>query len=226
MRESAQFLVPFLSPHGIKRLTQDDSFTLNQFNLVMPFDEVGHDVVQIHGYPYNEAMAEALPGLLQPEALSAVRSAVLKRTTVGLGYLPSWWSPGFDVLLAPPTSEGQLAGMTLSPTASTEELTKPMLRAVVRRLVMAAPYLGVMPAVTQVALSAPTKSYHFGGSFPHARAPKDGLESDVLGRVQPWRSIHLVDASVFPTVPATTFTLSIMANAHRIARSVAEGVSA
>ena len=29
--------------------------------------------------------------------------------------------------------------------------------------------------------------------------------------------IHLVDASVFPTVPATTFTLTIMANAHRIA---------
>jgi choline dehydrogenase-like flavoprotein len=53
--------------------------------------------------------------------------------------------------------------------------------------------------------------------------PQDGVESDVLGRVAPWRSIHLVDASVFPTVPATTFTLSIMANAHRIARSVIEG---
>jgi choline dehydrogenase-like flavoprotein len=82
-----------------------------------------------------------------------------------------------------------------------------------------------MPAIPQVTLSAPTKSYHFGGSFPHARVPKDGLETDVLGRVEPWRSIHLVDASVFPTVPATTFTLTIMANAHRIARTVAEGAS-
>jgi choline dehydrogenase-like flavoprotein len=32
-----------------------------------------------------------------------------------------------------------------------------------------------------------------------------------------WDHIHLVDASVFPDVPATTFTLTIMANAHRIA---------
>ncbi len=34
------------------------------------------------------------------------------------------------------------------------------------------------------------------------------------------RTFHLVDASVFPTVSATTFTLTIMANAHRIARQV------
>jgi choline dehydrogenase-like flavoprotein len=32
--------------------------------------------------------------------------------------------------------------------------------------------------------------------------------------------VHLVDASVFPAVAATTFTLTIMANAHRIATEV------
>ena len=221
--ESAQFLVPFLSARGITSLTQDDTFTLNQFNIIAPFDERGHDVVQIHGYPYNDAIADALPQILQPEALRGVRQAVLKRATVGLGYLPSWWSPGFDVRFAPPESEDQLPAMTLTPSSESQELAKSKLRAVVQRLVMVAPYLGVTPVVTQISLSAPTKSYHFGSSFPHALDPQDGVESDVLGRVAPWRSIHLVDASVFPTVPATTFTLSIMANAHRIARSVIEG---
>ena len=43
------------------------------------------------------------------------------------------------------------------------------------------------------------------------------LGTDRLGRLRRWTNIHLVDASVFPTVPATTFTLTIMANAHRIA---------
>jgi choline dehydrogenase-like flavoprotein len=38
-----------------------------------------------------------------------------------------------------------------------------------------------------------------------------------LGRVGSWQRIHLVDASVFPNVPAMTFGLTIMANAHRIA---------
>ena len=32
-----------------------------------------------------------------------------------------------------------------------------------------------------------------------------------------WNRIHLVDGAVFPSVPATTFTLTVMANAHRIA---------
>jgi len=222
MSESAQFLMPLLSIRGMKKLTQDDSFTLNQFNIVLPFDEAGHDLVQIHGYPYNEAMDDALPSLLKNPALKAVGSALLKRLTVGLGYLPSWWSPGFDVTLERPASEGDLAPMTLTPSSSVGADSRRRLRAVVKRLVKAAPYLGVMPVLPQVALSAPTKSYHFGGSFPHSRSPKEGLESDVLGRVHPWRDIHLVDASVFPTVPATTFTLSIMANAHRIARSVME----
>jgi choline dehydrogenase-like flavoprotein len=53
--------------------------------------------------------------------------------------------------------------------------------------------------------------------------PSGEFSSDILGRVGPWRNVHLVDASVFPTVAATTFTLTIMANAHRIATEVARG---
>jgi ferredoxin len=222
MKESSQFMVPFASLHGSRNLTQDGSFTLNQFNMVLPFDEVGRDLVQIHGYPYNDAMDDALPGPLKLQALRGVRTVLLKRLTVGLGYLPSWWSPGFDVAVTRQASEGELAGMNLMPSTSKDVPTKSMLRAVVKRLVKSAPYLGLIPVVPQIALSAPTKSYHFGGSYPHSSAPHEGLESDVLGRVAPWKSIHLVDASVFPTVAATTFTLSIMANAHRIARSVVE----
>jgi hypothetical protein len=67
-------------------------------------------------------------------------------------------------------------------------------------------------------LAAGGKSYHFGGSFPHT---KNGISAmfgtDRLGRVRSWQRIHVVDASVFPNIPAMTFTLTIMANAHRIA---------
>jgi hypothetical protein len=34
--------------------------------------------------------------------------------------------------------------------------------------------------------------------------------------VAPWTRIHLADGSVLPTVAATTFTLTVMANSHRI----------
>ena len=43
------------------------------------------------------------------------------------------------------------------------------------------------------------------------------LECDLLGRPQGLERIHLVDSSTFPSIPSTTITFTIMANAHRIA---------
>jgi choline dehydrogenase-like flavoprotein len=37
--------------------------------------------------------------------------------------------------------------------------------------------------------------------------------------------VHVVDASVLPSVPATTITYTIMANAHRIGWNAAGGVA-
>jgi choline dehydrogenase-like flavoprotein len=59
-------------------------------------------------------------------------------------------------------------------------------------------------------------SFHCGGTMPMRDAPR-GLESDVLGRPAGFSRVHIVDASVLPTIPATTITFSVMANAHRIA---------
>jgi hypothetical protein len=92
-----------------------------------------------------------------------------------------------------------------------------MLRSVVARLAGSAPRLDLYPVLPMMRLAAGGKSYHVGGSFPHSAARSQGLTSDRLGRVTPWQRVHLIDASVFPTIPAMTFTLTIMANAHRIA---------
>ena len=41
-------------------------------------------------------------------------------------------------------------------------------------------------------------------------------DSDLLGRPLGASRIHVVDASVLPSIPATTITFGVMANAHRI----------
>jgi choline dehydrogenase-like flavoprotein len=222
LQESAQFLMPLASIRGSKNLSQDDSFTLNQFNIVMPFDEAGRDLVQIHGYPYNKSMDDALPAVLRTPLTRLLGATVLKHLTVGLGYLPSWWSPGFDMTIERPSPSEHLAQVVISPDSNGVDVAAAKLRAINARLLRVAPYLGVVPVVPMVSLSAPGKSYHYGGSFPHSNEPKESRETDLQGRIHPWRNVHLVDASVFPTVSATTFTLTIMANAHRIARGVAE----
>lgn len=221
-QESAQFLMPLASLRATTSLSQENSFTLNQFNVVMPFDEAGRDLVQIHGYPYNKSMDDALPALLRTPLLRSLGRTALKHLTVGLGYLPSWWSPGFEVTIERPLPGEHLAQVVVTPDANDGDVARKKLRAVTARLFRVAPYLGVVPVAPMIALSPPGKSYHYGGSFPHAKDPLPGRETDSQGRLHPWRNVHLVDASVFPTVSATTFTLTIMANAHRIARGVVE----
>jgi choline dehydrogenase-like flavoprotein len=56
------------------------------------------------------------------------------------------------------------------------------------------------------------------------RDKPSGLESDVLGRPAGLQRVFVVDASVLPSIPATTITLPVMANAHRIASHSADAV--
>jgi choline dehydrogenase-like flavoprotein len=65
-------------------------------------------------------------------------------------------------------------------------------------------------------ISDPGRGFHHGGSFPMSAKP-GAFETDTLGRPFGWKNIHVVDATVLPSVPATTITYPVMANAHRIA---------
>ena len=93
LQESVQFLVPFVSRRTTGDPRRQRDFTLNQFNLLLKYDDEAYTTSQVHCYPYNPAMAQALPGWLPP----SWAGAVLGRVTAGLGYLPSWRSPQMRV---------------------------------------------------------------------------------------------------------------------------------
>lgn len=79
--------------------------------------------------------------------------------------------------------------------------------------------LGGLPVVPAMQFAEPGRSYHSGGTFPMRRSP-GRLETDVLGQLPGLPGVHFVDASVLPSIPATTITLTVMANAHRIGEKV------
>jgi choline dehydrogenase-like flavoprotein len=66
--------------------------------------------------------------------------------------------------------------------------------------------------------------FHAGSSFPMALNP-GRLQSDVSGRPAGLSRIHVVDSSVLPNIASSTITLSVMANAHRIASDYAKSIS-
>lgn len=215
LAESVQFMMPFLSVRPDPHLTQDGEFTLNQFNLFVTFDSDGKDAALVHCYPYNDIMWHSLPAALTTGPLSSLTKMGLRRLTVGLGYLPSWASPAVELRIGRATEDGALPPVHVA--SRDNEATKPMLKNVIRQLRRTGRALDLHPIPGQTRLATAAKSYHYGGAFAMGEKRDGDFSSDLLGRVGSWRNVHLVDGSVFPTVPATTFTLTVMANAHRIA---------
>lgn len=216
MVESQQFILPMLSRKASVDPRQEPDFTLNQFNMLLSPGGDSADIAQLHYYTFNPAFIASLPTFLRGDRLSNAQGHLLRRLSVALGYLPSWRSPRLRVRVRKSTTNWGLPDMHISRDSAPEGHGQ-MLRSVIGRLSTVAPRLDLYPVLPMMRLAAGGKSYHVGGSFPHSTARSDGLTSDRLGRVSPWQRVHLIDASVFPTVPAMTFTLTIMANAHRIA---------
>lgn len=65
-------------------------------------------------------------------------------------------------------------------------------------------------------------AYHVGGTLPMKAQPSGILDTDDLGRISAWKYIHIVDTSVFPSLPGTTIGLLTMANAYRIVAKIYE----
>jgi choline dehydrogenase-like flavoprotein len=219
--ESVQFALPFLSRRSAGDPRAESTFTLNQFNLLVEFDDSAFHTSQVHCYPYNPSVLAALPVALQLPSLSGLTGAILGRLTIGLGYLPSWASPPVRITVDHRGSE-ELPHLTIGD----EQLpSRPlMLTEVLRRLRRAGRALDLFPVEPAMRLSATAKSYHFGGSLAHrAPGPTEGVGTDSLGRPGGWQRIHVVDGSVLPSVPSTTFTFTVMANAHRIATEAVSG---
>jgi ferredoxin len=215
--ESVQFFLPSLSVKRTPDPRAINSFTLNQFNMIISLDDAGRDVAQVHFYSTDPEYLHAMPAPLRMRIARPAATEVLRHATIGLGYLPSWASPRLRVVAREPQGSQLLPGLEIG-AEEPEAGRIPMLREVLRRITRAGPYLDLLPIKMMYFVSAAGKSYHFGGSFSHAKAVQgDFLNTDRVGRLKQWKHIHMVDGSVFPGVPAATFTLTVMANAHRIA---------
>ena len=224
MLESRQFILPLLSAHATEDPRQKRDFTLNQFNMIVAPDGSEIDISTLHFYTFNPAFIDGLPSVLRARSAEWIQVQLLRRLTVAFGYLPSWNSPRLRIHVGSPSKHLSLPDIHISSEGAPPGHNQ-MLRAVMLRLLQAARLLDLYPVIPMLRLSPGGKSYHWGGSFPHVNNKSSIYSSDRLGRVGSWERIHLVDASVFPSVPAMTFGLTVMANAHRIASESMELIS-
>jgi choline dehydrogenase-like flavoprotein len=61
-------------------------------------------------------------------------------------------------------------------------------------------------------------SYHQGCTMPMKLLPSNDMDTDTLGRPKKFKNLHIIDSSIFPSLPATTIGTLAMVNAFRIAK--------
>ncbi len=183
--------------------------TLPQIFVEIDNPNVSQHLVHAQLYTWNEYFARDLIenygyGL---KVANPVLRAIAARLIVAQVFLHSDHSAQIELRLA---SNGKLEP-TLKENAATQKTLNSATKSLSR--VMGRAGLNTLGFATR--LGQVGSSFHVGGTVPMAKLPHAG-QSDKLGRPHGLSRVHLVDASVFPTIPATTITFSAMANAHRI----------
>lgn len=208
------FMLPMLTLRAAPVSVATQGNTLAQVFVELEDPRISEHLVHMQIYGYNDIMLSALARRLPlgPARLERLLRSVLGRLVVIQGFLHSADSPGLTVACA--GVGARVVGEDITTGAA-------LVRRLVRRLAAAGRLLGMTPLPGLLHVEHPGKSNHLGGSLPMRREPRE-LETDVLGRTPGWDRVHVVDASVFPSFPATTVTISVMANAHRIAAASAK----
>mgnify|MGYP006274968011 CR=1 FL=1 len=213
--DSQYFLTPFLRMRGSRGVLDEELHTLSQLALEILDPALCDRSVHVLFYTYNDMYMRALTGMLGP--LAGVAKPLLKvflgRLLIMQGYLHSDYSGQVRVQLST-TPQGR---EQLLLTSVENERTKTMVRAIHRRMRGMARTFRGLPIEPMCHIGGVGKSYHLGGSMPMSRAPQ-GLGTDILGRPIDLKSVHIIDSSIFPSIPATNVTFTAMANAYRIGK--------
>lgn len=210
LKESAHFFTPHLSSWGVRGTGKSPLHTLVQAFVEIDAPEISPYLVHSQLYGWNDFYARELRANYGRgiAALNPVFEAVARRLIVAQTFLHSDHCPE---LALSPAADGRLK-VRLVPKDGFEK-TVDGARRYLGKALRKAGLFAITPAGRT---GSPGSSFHVGGSLPMRAEPAPG-ETDTLGRPAGWRNLHIVDASVMPSIPASTITLSVMANAHRIA---------
>ena len=214
LHDSQYFAIPMVTFRSTPVSVATQGNTLAQVFVELQDARISRHTIHMQIYGYNDIVRSALARRLAvgEAGLERALQPLLGRMVVIQGFMHSADSPGLELVC-------DAGGVRVR--GDEKSAGGARVRRLTRRLAAHARLLGMAPVPGIAHVGVPGKSNHLGGSLPMRREPS-ALESDTLGRVPGWERVHVVDAAVFPSIPATTVTLSVMANAHRIAVAAAK----
>jgi choline dehydrogenase-like flavoprotein len=220
LKDSQYFLLPLLLFRKVRGATREQLYALSQAFIEIADPTGGGPTAHVQIYSNSDLVSQAVAQSFGPlqRPLGLLVRDLNERMLVAQGYLHSQHSSRIAVRLRKDPATGK---ERLELRAELNPAAKAQVRKLVFKLCKQTRLTGALPLPVMLKIAEPGRSFHSGGSFPMNAAPR-GLQTDLLGRVPGWQRIHAVDATVFPSIPATTITLSAMANAHRIGWEAAQ----
>lgn len=207
------FVLPVASLRGIPRDWPDCN---TQPEIFLEFRNPGQHWVHAQVSLENELVVQKLGAHLPPRGLlSRLKRVAARRLFFLLVNYHSDHSGTYELQLRRPAPGDGTSDAYLH---TRQKSAPPQLRTLLSSMGLLGRNLlrlGCLPLLPLARLNS--GSYHVGCTLPMKANPQAWNETDELGRLAAWKRVHVVDTSVFPSLPGTTIGLLTMGNAYRIA---------
>ena len=208
--DSQYFLLPLLRARGAGDVSQENLHTLAQLFLEIYDPSTSPHTIHCQLYTYNDLFRAPIEQTLGPLRPLFPMEPFLGRLLLIQGYLHSDHSASMQAVLSR-TASGDVLRVRGAPSPE----TRATLKRLIAKMFGLSRATGSVPLPPLLKMGAPGRGFHSGGTFPMSAQPTSA-QTDIYGRPAGFRRIHAVDSTVFPSIAATTITLTAMANAYRI----------
>jgi hypothetical protein len=182
---------------------------------------LGGERIHVQIYGYNPFVGDLISARLRDLVPRGLLQPFFDRMMVAIAYLPGALSGHIRVRVTPARG-GELPAATYTGVANPR--SRLAARAIERTFSRHAASLRISPLWALKEISEPGASIHLAAALPMRHAPGPG-ETDRLGRPFGSQRTYVIDSACFTTMPSEHLTLTIMANAARIAVTAAQGAT-
>ena len=214
LRDSQLFVFPLLRFRATKNAAIEKTNRLAQAFVEIDDPALCDRLVHLQLYGYNDVFMDAVKEKLGPLSRAApfAINFLARHAMIAQGFLHSDYSGSVDLSLSR-SGKIQLTGQ---PNERAHKIAGDTQKYMMRSW----RGFGGVPVPGQIMVPPPGASRHLGASLPMSDQPT-GNQTDLLGRPVGMFRVHAVDASILPSIPASTITYSAMANVVRIVDQVA-----
>lgn len=207
IQDSQHFILPCIMLKRIKDIKSKSTHALCQLYYEIVNPKILAESIHLQLYTYMDLFTQQFKNKFNK--LTWLLNPLIDRMLVIQGYLPSSVSSFMSVKFDSNENKLKINGHS-------SEKSKFILKQLKNLLFKNTNRLGFIPLTMLFEMSKIGAGNHYGGTFPMKKNPLNFKESDLLGRPKGLNRVHVVDASVLPSIPAQSLTLAAMANAYRI----------